>query len=204
MLNCLECPPGFRQINCLSMPKANFILFGNKRQSTVDNPLRIIIDGNALEQVGHSKFLGVIIDSKLNWKHHINYISLKVSKGLGAICRARHILPLNVLIMLYHTMIYPYLSSCNIVWGAASNTVLGRLIILQKRAVRLITHSRRCSSSTPLFARLHLLKLIDINHFQTIIFMYKLKNNQLPLSCMNYIPITNPDRPYSTCHFHFF
>ena len=104
----------------------------------------------------------------------------------------------------YHDLSIFIIPHCNVVWGAASNTVLGSLIILQKRAVRLITHSRRCSSSTPLFARLHLLKLIDINHFQTIIFMCRLKNNQLPLSCMNYITITNPDRPYSTRHFHFF
>ena len=40
------------QANKLSLnaKKTNFILFGNKRQSTVDNPLRIIIDGNTLER----------------------------------------------------------------------------------------------------------------------------------------------------------
>src|SRR5438876_4924870 len=101
----------------------------------------LTIDGNVLERVEDTKFLGVYIDAKLNWKRHVSHVSLKIAKGLGAMRRAQNILPQNILLMLYHTMIYPYLTYCNIVWGSACSSVLYKLTCLQKRAVRLVTHS---------------------------------------------------------------
>ena len=48
-----------------------------------------------------TKFLGVIIDKHLTWKNYINYISNKVSKGIGIIYRAKNILYSDSLRMLY-------------------------------------------------------------------------------------------------------
>jgi len=70
----------------LNASKTHFVLFGNKPRPNNANPLKIIIDGKVLEQIGHSKFLGVVIDAKLNWKHHVNHVSLKISRGIFAIC----------------------------------------------------------------------------------------------------------------------
>ena len=36
------------------------------------------------------KYLGVIIDSKLNWIDHITYIKNKVAKGIGIIRKAKN------------------------------------------------------------------------------------------------------------------
>jgi len=36
--------------------------------------LELKIDGKILDCVDHTKFLGVIIDKKLNWNAHVNYI----------------------------------------------------------------------------------------------------------------------------------
>ena len=33
------------------------------------------------------KYLGVLVDENLSWKHHINYISTKISQGIGIIAR---------------------------------------------------------------------------------------------------------------------
>ena len=151
-----------------------------------------------MEQVEHTKFLGTFIDSKLNWKKHIEYIALKISKGLGALGRVRNILPQNALLMLYNTMIYPYLTYCNLVWGNASATTLQRLVVLQNRAVRLVTRSKFRSSCNPLFVRLNILKLSDIYKFQIALFMFKVKHHLLPLSCMRYITVVNSQRSYIT------
>ena len=35
------------------------------------------------------KYLGVLVDENFSWKHHINYISTKISKGIGIIARLR-------------------------------------------------------------------------------------------------------------------
>ena len=121
--------------------------------------------------------------------------SLKISKGI--IGWLRNALPLHLLLTLYYTLIYPYLSYCNIIWGCASATLLRKLSVLQERAVRIITSSPYLSESSPLFRRLHLLKLTDICKLQTALFMYKVKCELLPVSCMQYCKI-NHQSMYST------
>ena len=52
------------------------------------------------------KYLGVIIDSKLNWIDHITYIKNKVAKGIGIIWKAQKLLNKKALLNLYHTVVY--------------------------------------------------------------------------------------------------
>jgi len=58
-----------------------------------------------------------------------------------------------------------------------------------KRAVRLITHSSRNQASSPIFLRQGILKLYDISKLQIILFMFKVHNNLLPMSCSSFTPI---------------
>ena len=71
----------------LNIDKTNFMLFTPKCVSRSING--IFIDGNKIMEVTETKFLGVIIDCKLNWSPHITYISKKVAKGVGIILKAR-------------------------------------------------------------------------------------------------------------------
>ena len=56
-------------------------------------------------------------------------------------------------------------------------TVLKKLIRLQKRAIRIITHSKYLAPTGPLFARLKVLQLMDVYKLQVVLFMYKFKNH---------------------------
>ena len=66
----------------LNVNKTHFILFGNKSKSSLDAKPDIKIEGNVIERVLSTKFLGVYIDEDLNWKQHAFQISKKVSKAL--------------------------------------------------------------------------------------------------------------------------
>ena len=55
-----------------------------------------------IEQVRHTKFLGVIFDDNLDWSNHISYINTKIAKGIGIICRAKFFFSTTALINLYH------------------------------------------------------------------------------------------------------
>ena len=45
--------------------------------------------GSNLVKVNNIKFIGVIIDSKLNWSDHITYIKNKISKSIGILTKIR-------------------------------------------------------------------------------------------------------------------
>ena len=73
---------------------------------------KIVIDDHQLTQVNSAKYLGVIIDHKLNWIEHISYVKHKMSKGIEIMYKARQFLTKKALLMLYHAYIYPYMTYC--------------------------------------------------------------------------------------------
>ena len=181
----------------LNVSKSNFILFGNRTQRCYDSIFKIVIDGNSLERVSNTKFLGVYIDENLNWKHHTQQISLKIAKNIGVINRIKNLLPPELLLSLYYTIIQPYFLYCNIIWGDANQIALKRLVCLQKRAIRVITKSSYRASSSPLFAKLGIIKLVDVYKLQVSIFMYKAKHGMLPDCCSVLVPLVNDNLRYN-------
>ena len=119
----------------LNIDKTNFMLFCRKNVSNVN--IEIKINGICIKKVEHAKFLGVIIDHKLNWDHHIKYIKQKVAKGIGIIIKARKTFNKETLTTLYHTMILPYLSYCIHVWGTASHIRIHGLFYFKRKLYEL-------------------------------------------------------------------
>ena len=87
----------------------------------------------SLECKGHVKYLGILLDSNLSWKSHIEYVALKISKIIGVIARLWHFVPLCTLLNIYRSLIFPYMSyGLLAAWGEAGKTHLQKLLILQK------------------------------------------------------------------------
>ena len=86
----------------LNVKKSNFVIF-RPSQKRIDYEVNIkIFDYSAnslvsLERKECVRYLGVLIDSNLSWKHHISYISIKISKSLGILATLRHFVPSNTM-----------------------------------------------------------------------------------------------------------
>ena len=66
--------------------KKHCMVVSNKNVSKLD--LQISIDGHSIDETDHTKFIGVIIDNKLNRKGHISYITGKIARIIGVITKA--------------------------------------------------------------------------------------------------------------------
>ena len=115
----------------LNIEKTNFMLFTPKGFSR--NIDHITIDGQRIEEVRHTEFLGVILDNKLNWHAHCEYICGKMSKGISIIIKARKVFNEATLLSLYNSLILPYLSYCIHIWGKTYDTHLKHVLILQNK-----------------------------------------------------------------------
>ena len=93
----------------------------------------LYIDGIEIKETPTMKYLGVIIDAKLNWVSHITYVKNKIAKGIGIIKKARPFLNKSSLSNLYYTFIYPYLIYCVEVWGSAKKVHLSPVMLLPKK-----------------------------------------------------------------------
>ena len=139
----------------------------------------ILIDNNKLNESNSVKYLGIMIDSNLNWKPQIDKVSNKIAKGCWAISKLRPFVNSTILRLIYYTLIYPHLLYCITSWGTACKTYLNKLASKQKRTIRIMTYSSYTAPSTPLFKQLNLLQLNDIFKLRMATSTYyNLHNNQ--------------------------
>ena len=111
-------------------------------QKRMDCDIQISIDNQHIVRVKETVFLGVLLDKNLNWKSEISHVANKVAKSIDIINKCSFYLPKTSLRVLYYSLIYPYFYYCNIVWASTYKTNLRRLVILQKRIIRIINKSQ--------------------------------------------------------------
>ena len=75
------------------------ILASILEHTTITQKINVISDDVSLERVNSTKFLGVIIDENLTWKHHIDAISKTISRNIGMLTKLKHYVPGYILIM---------------------------------------------------------------------------------------------------------
>ena len=88
-----------------------------------------------------TKLLGVVIDSQLSFKNHIDHLLAKLAPKLGLLRRLSCVLPENVLSSLYMSIIQPHIDYCLSVWGSCIQTDINAIQKLQNRAAPII---KRC------------------------------------------------------------
>ena len=156
------------------------------------------IQGEVINQVKETKFLGVMVDNKLSWASHINYISKKISKGIGILCKARKYLPKTCLVTLYYSFVYPYLNYCLEVWGKTTENFVSKIYKLQKRVVRIISHKPWRAHTTPIFDELKILPLHKIYIYKIGILMFKYSQDLLPSIFNNIFTKNSQIHSYNT------
>ena len=161
--------------------------------------MNICINDKCLSRVSQVKFLGTIIDDKLTWKPHIDYISKKLSKAIAIMYRLKAYVTQETLCSLYYSLVYPYLTYCNVVWGNTFKTHLKPLISLQRKAVRCLNFRNHNEFGTDaLMLELKLIKFCDLNKYLTCQFMHKLNSGDVPNVITNYFTINNSVHDYNT------
>ena len=172
------------KVNKLSLntSKTHAVIFGTR---PVITDLKLNINDTQITVTDQTKFLGVILDQKLQWKTHIQYIASKISRGIGIINKARYKVDTQTMVLMYYMFIYPYLIYNNIVWGNAAKTHLDKLLILQKRVVRIICHLGYRDHTEISFNQLEILNIYKLYIYNLSLSMYKLDNRILPNVCFD-------------------
>ena len=116
------------------------------------------------------KFLGVIFDENLTWKNHIEVVENKISKNIGVLYRASHLLDFKNLLKIYFSFVHIYISYANIAWVSTFKTKLQGILKKQKDAARITFHANRFDQSKPLLKEMKALNVYQINLIQTLKF----------------------------------
>ena len=107
----------------------------------LDESRSIFINGKVITKVKDTKFLGVVIDSKLNWIAHMQYIRKKLRSMTGAICRIRKSIPAELYLKIYNALFESHLSYGISVWGVViKERSNDSIFITQKHCIRGRSH----------------------------------------------------------------
>ena len=169
--------------------------FVNPYNKPVKQQVTIKINNTAINEKEYIKYLGVLVDSSLNWKHHISTLAKKILRAIGIMYKLRPFLPLNVMKNVYYSLTYSEIIYAIEVWGSAVNS---EILILQKMVMRLMTFNDIFPSTPgplrptdPIFVTLNCMKVEDIHKYQVAKFVFKCLHVTTPVQFHNWYKLNN-------------
>jgi len=182
----------------LNLEKTNYVVFSSKYIDISKH--KLVIDDVVLRETKLVKFLGIYMDNHLIWEHHIKYIENKVSVGLYNLNILKHILPSYNLKMIYLSFVHSHINYGCLLWGNTYKKHLKKLKICQKKAIRIASHKKYDSPSSPLFKAMNVLNIEDTFKYQIGQFMYKCSYFLVPASLNSNYMKNNEVHQYHTRH----
>ena len=118
------------------------------------------------------KFLGIYIESGLGWTSHVDHVANKLSRGLFILRLLYGSLGHNALLTVYYAFIHSHLNYGILLWGNHSSTA--KLLVFQKRVVRIIDGAPLRTHCKPLFVKYGILTLPSMYIISCLLYI---KNN---------------------------
>ena len=85
-----------------------------------------------------TKFLGVVIDEKLNWKAHLDHLENKLKLSIVMLKRIKKFIPKTEYLKIYYALFLSHLCYCITVWDNIPSYRLEKLFSIQKRCIRVL------------------------------------------------------------------
>ena len=173
----------------LNCAKTELIVFNG---SSVDKNFeyKIKINGHKLIPTNNLKYLGVLIDNKLNGEYHCEALRGKLNRANGMLSKVRHYVPEKELKSIYHAIFTSHLRYGCQIWALENTAQVERIGKLQDRAMRIINFKNYHTTSEPIYFQYQTLKLCDMVRLNNCLLVYDFLRNTLPECFVNYFEQT--------------
>ena len=145
-----------------------------------ETEMQILCNDKAIATAKSIKFLGLTLDTTLNWKHHINELIPRLNRACYAIRAIKPFMPLDVLKSTYFSYAHSIMTYGLIFWGNSTDS--DDVFKIQKRIIRVITNSTKNASCRELFKILNILPLQSQYIYSILLFLTKHRDRFLPTS----------------------
>ena len=174
----------------LNLKKTKYMLFSRQN---IELPDEFKILNKKIDRVKEVRFLGVIVDEKLNWSAHIKTLKSKMSRYIGILCKIKKLLPIQAKMQIFQSLIQSHLNYCSIVWGFTAKSNIESLFRIQKKGIRAIVpgfinykyrDGELPGHTKPYFNEYKLLGVHGVIVTNALLFIYKIRYipSLLPIS----------------------
>uniref|UniRef100_A0A1B6M6W0 Alkylated DNA repair protein AlkB homologue 8 N-terminal domain-containing protein n=1 Tax=Graphocephala atropunctata TaxID=36148 RepID=A0A1B6M6W0_9HEMI len=117
-----------------------------------------------------TEYLGVIIDNKLTWTPHIDQLIKKLSSNTYVIRRIKNISNMDTAKTAYFSLFESHLRYGIIIWGNSSHYNLQRVLVAQKKVIRILADLNPLDSCRAAFLELKILTVVSLYIYEVICF----------------------------------
>ena len=150
------------------------------KASRIDHPV-VTFNNSPIAHTPCHKYLGLYLDERLIFSHHIKDKISKACKGIGIIRKLHYILPRHSLLTIYKSFIRPHLDYGDIIYDQPNNQAFSnKLEAVQYNAALAITGAIRGTSRIKIYQELGLESLKSHRSFRRLCYSYKIKNDKFP------------------------
>ena len=109
----------------LNVSKTEFIVF-RPPCKTLTERIVLTLNNTKIFESYKIKYLGLLMDTRLNWKAHIHELSKKLSQSIGMLYKIRKSCNQQVLLSLYHAIFNSHMTFGLPIWVTRLRTIYKR------------------------------------------------------------------------------
>ena len=159
------------------------------RRTNPPNPPELYFNNAAISVKTHHEHLGLFLDQKLAFDHHLEEKIAKANQGIGLLNRLRAFLARNSLVTIFKIRVRPHLDYGNIVYDRPGNlNFTDRLEKVQYNACLAITGCFRGTCREKLYLELGLESLADRRYSRKLMRFYQIVNGLAPSYLSDILP----------------
>ena len=161
-------------------------MFFYKRKGQIPSA-NIKIRHESIDIVTEFKYLGVTLDTNLNFKKHVKNMTKTIKYNLANFRHIRSSLPMDVAKTFLHGLIFSHISYCITCWGQANESTIRPLKSQYKQALKILDkkplHYHHCN----ILEKHHLLSFENFREFSSLCLVYKILHGLAPACLLEFV-----------------
>lgn len=141
----------------------------------------IVMNDEIIERVNVYKYLGIMIDDRLKFGKHAEFVSKKIARKIGVINRLRKKVSIKGKLLIYNSLVQPHITYCNTIFNFFTKKQLDTLQRLQNRGMRAVLNRNRYSKVSDMKNELGWLNVRECIELHSLCFIYRLDRGLLPI-----------------------
>ena len=158
----------------LSTIKTKVMLLHKEHDAASNNLVNIVYNGIEIEQVYEFKYLGVIIDSTLQFKLHYERVCKKVSQAIGILNKLKRFITFRIFIIMLNAYIISIVDYCLPIWGCVNDSDIDYLQRKIERCIRGFINTSKVKDPVDVIEATNLLTIRERCLHASAMFIFKL------------------------------
>ena len=156
----------------INTSKTKVMVFGSRSKVKKAKSVTLTLKDDILKKVPTFKYLGLTLDTTLNYNHHISSVIRIVLHKMTLLAKMKKYLNNDVALLIYKSMLLPYLDYADVIFYKSNSSDLDKLQRLQNRCLRICLGYDRKFSTDRVHKQASVPFLADRRKSHVLNFMY--------------------------------